>query len=415
MAKVAAEPISLSAALSSSASSVRRRHKSSRIRASQPLNDKSNSNKQLGMFALRKKIEDSILSAEILAPTALEQEEARHIQQEKVIRECNLWDDIAQANEFLVKLAESDKVVDALKDLRYKAEEAKLIMELAEMDAINDGLFNQAYSASVYVNKYLKKYEMSKLLNEPYEREGACITIESGHEGIHDERWAEQLVQMYIKWAEKQGHKWRIIEKFPSKNGGIKSAILEFESNFVYGYLMGERGVHRMIKASPDGSLASEGSSATVDVIPLFLESVPDIFIDDKVLMISFSSIDEEYLSRTSPSVHIQHIPTGFTVKATGERSQFANKMKALNRLKAKLLIVLENQRISKVEDIDRSAIVDLWCQETTRRYVFYPAKLVQDVKTGIQLPDLTSVLNGNIEPLIVAHINNRRSCNIIT
>ena len=98
-----------------------------------------------------------------------------------------------------------------------------------------------------------------------------------------------------------------------------------------------------------------------------------------------------------------------------GERSQFANKMKALNRLKAKLLIVLENQRISKVEDIDRSAIVDLWCQETTRRYVFYPAKLVQDVKTGIQLPDLTSVLNGNIEPLIVAHINNRRSCNIIT
>ena len=84
----------------------------------------------------------------------------------------------------------------------------------------------------------------------------SCSTFECFK--ILIQRWAEQLVQMYIKWAEKQGHKWRIIEKFPSKNGGIKSAILEFESNFVYGYLMGERGVHRMIKASPDGSLASE-------------------------------------------------------------------------------------------------------------------------------------------------------------
>lgn len=93
-----------------------------------------------------------------------------------------------------------------------------------------------------------------------------------------------------------------------------------------------------------------------------------------------------------------------------GERNRFANKMKALNRLKAKLVTIMEKQRISRVQDINRGAIVDLWSQET-RRYVFSPTKLVQDVKTGIQLPDLTFILNGNIEPLIAAHISNRRSC----
>ncbi|KAL3533687.1 hypothetical protein ACH5RR_007208 [Cinchona calisaya] len=413
MAKVAAELISTRPAVSSSSASlfIGLPHKTSRIRASQTPNDNNNySYKQLGMLALRKKIEDSILSAEILAPTAIELEDAKRIKQEEVIRECNLWDDLAQANEVLVNLAECNKVVDSLKDLRYKAEEAKLIMELAEMDAINDGLFKQAYSASVYVNTFLKKYEMSKLLKESYDREGACIIIESGREGIHNERWVEQLARMYIKWAEKQGHKWRIVENFPSKNGSIKSATLEFESKFVYGYLMGERGTHRVIRTSQDGDVLSEASLATVDIIPLFLESAPDIFIDEKDTVISFSLPDEEDFSSSRSSVHIQHIPTGFTVKSTGERSRFANKMKALNRLKAKLLTIMENQRISKLEEINTNAIIDLWNQET-RRYVFSPSKLVQDVKTGVQLTDLISVLNGNIEPLIGAHISSRRSC----
>ncbi|CAI9099746.1 OLC1v1036611C2 [Oldenlandia corymbosa var. corymbosa] len=363
----------------------------------------------VGMFALRKKIEDSILTAEILAPSALEQEEVRRIKQQKVIRERNLWDDLPEADEVLVKLAESDELVDSLKDLKFKAEEAKLIMELVETDAINDGLFKQAYTASMDVSKFLKRYEMSKYFKEPYDNEGACLIIESGDEGIYDERWAEQLVQMYIKWAEKQGHNWRVVEKLPLKGSGIKYATLEFESKFVYGYLMGERGVHHMIRASQDGSVSSETSFATVDVIPLFLGSEPDVIIHEKDLVISSLLHSEEDQRRKNPSIHIQHIPTNLTVKSTGERSLFANKMKALNRLKAKLLTILKNQGISAVEDIDKDMVLDARTQET-RRYVLHPSKRVDDVKTGFQCYDIDSVLNGNIDSLIAAHIYNRSS-----
>ncbi|KAK2975280.1 hypothetical protein RJ640_001140 [Escallonia rubra] len=268
------------------------------------------------MFSLRKKIEDSVSRAEMLAPTALELEEERHIKQEKVIREYDLWDDLAKSNEVLVKLADSAKAVDALKDLKYKAEEVKLITELAEMDVINYGLFKQAYTASTDVSKFLDKYEMSKLLKGPYEVEGACLIIEAGAGGIYPERWAEQLKRMYTKWAGKQGFGGRIVEKCPSKHGGLKSATIEFESKYAYGYLSGERGIHRMI-SSHNGSALPKASLAAVDVIPLFLEAAPDLLIDDKDLKISSLSSCEEERGRTKPAVHIEHIPTGIRVQSS--------------------------------------------------------------------------------------------------
>ncbi|KAM7500107.1 hypothetical protein LguiA_024521 [Lonicera macranthoides] len=381
---------------------------SSTIRASQPMDDKSKLYKELGMFSLRKKIEDSVIRAEMLAAPALEHEEARHFKQEEMVREYDLWDDLAKSNEVLANLADSAKVVDSLRDLTYKAEEAKLIAELAEMDAINCGLFEQAYTASVDVNKLMYNYETSKLLNGPYDFEGACIVIEAGSEGIYSEIWAEQLVEMYMKWAGKQCYGGRIVERYPSKNGGIKSATIEFEHKYAYGYLSGERGTHRMIRSSQNGSNVLEASLAAVDVIPLFLETSPDLIINDNDLAISFLSLCEEGMGRTKPAVHIQHIPTGLRVYSSGERSNFANKIKALNRLKAKLLVILTDQGASRVTSIKRNTIVDMWHQET-RRYVFSPHKLVQDVKTGIQLSDPNSVLEGNIEPLIGASINIRQ------
>lgn len=373
---------------------------SSKIRASQSMEDKDKVYKELGLFSLRQKIENVVLRAETLAPAALELEEARHIKHEETMRQSNLWDDPAKSNEVLVKLADSSRVVDALKDVRYKAEEAKLITQLAETDAINYRLFKQAYSASLDVSKLMDKYEMSKLLGGKYDTEGACMIIKAGVSGVYPEIWAEQLLRMYLKWAEKQGLRGRVVEKCLSKNGGIKSATIEFESKYAYGYLSGERGVHSMIHHS-DASVSDEAGMAVVDVIPLFLETVPDLKIDDEDLLIS---------SPTScDAVSIQHIPTGIRAESSGERSRFANKMKALNRLKAKLLVILRDQGISNSRSIKKDCIIDLWNQ-LTRRYIFSPHKLIQDVKTGIHLPDLNSVLDGNIEPLIVANINHRQA-----
>ncbi|KAF8395755.1 hypothetical protein HHK36_019706 [Tetracentron sinense] len=367
----------------------------------------------LGLFSIRKKIEDAVLRAETLAPTALELEEARRIKQEEMIREYNLWDDLAKSNEILVGLADSTKVIDALKDLRYKAEEAKLITQLAEMEAINYRLFKQAYNASVDVTKFLDQYEMSKLLSGPQDMEGACVIIRAGSKGIYSELWAERLLSMYIKWAKKQGYRGRVLEKRPSKDGGIKSATVEFESAYAYGYLSGERGVHRMIRTYGNGSVLHETSNACVDVIPLFLETASDLQIDDADLIITTHSTSREEQHRTEPAVSIRHIPTDIDVQSSGERSHFANKTKALNRLKAKLVVIAKEQGVSNVKNIKRDSSIDMWNQET-RRYIFHPYKLVQDVKTGIQLPNLQSVLDGNIEPFIGAHISIRQASDVI-
>ncbi|XP_042514571.1 peptide chain release factor PrfB3, chloroplastic-like isoform X3 [Macadamia integrifolia] len=315
---------------------------SSTIRAS--MEDKDKVCKELGLFSLRKKIGDVVLRAEILASTALDSEEARLIKQEQMIREYNLWDDLDKSNEILFELADCTKVVDALKDLRYKAEEARLITHLAEMDAINYRFFKQACNASVDLSKFLDLYEISKLLGGPYDMEGACVTIQAGAKGVY-----------------------------------------------------------------PETSLA------LVDVIPLFLHTNSDLEVDDEDLLISSLSFsgEEKLISQTEPAVSIQHIPTGIKIQSSGERSHFANKIKALNRLKAKLLVIAKEKGISNVKNIKRDSIDSLLHQEA-RRYVFEPYKLVQDVKTGVQLPKLNSVLDGNIEALIGAHVSIRRGSDMI-
>ncbi|KAK0597897.1 hypothetical protein LWI29_029609 [Acer saccharum] len=346
------------------------------LRASHSTDKQNKVYKQLGLFSLKRKIEDAVLRAEMLAPPALELEEARRIKQEEMIHDHDLWDDPAKSNEILIKLADSEKVVDALKDLQYKAEEAKLISQLAEMDAINYGLFKQAYDASLDVSKLLDQYEMSKLLHGPYDIEGACVTIKAGSEGVCPEIWAEQLLSMYIKWAEKQGYKGRLVETCYSENGGIKSATIEFEFKYAFGYLSGETGVHLLITSKNH----HEASPACVDVVPLFLETASDLQISDEDLVFSPPLMLGEAQSIAGPAVCIQHIPTGISVQSSGERNRFTNKMKALNRLKAKLLVLAREQLVSSVSCIKRDAIVDVW-QKETRRYISHPYKLVQDVK----------------------------------
>ncbi|TKY53406.1 Peptide chain release factor PrfB3 [Spatholobus suberectus] len=371
-----------------------------RIRACNSMANKKDIYKQVGLFSLRRKIEDAVLRAEMFASTALEMEEATWIKQEEMVRDFDMWDDPAKSNDILVKLANSAKVVDSLKDLKYKVEEAKLINQLAEMNAIDYGLYKQAYEASLDASEILDQYEISKLLNGPFDMAGACLVINAGPNGIYPKLWAEQLLSMYLRWAKRQGYEGRIIDKCPFKNGGINSATIELEFECAYGYLSGEKGVHYLIRGSPNESSQPEACSATVDVIPMFLENACDLEIDSEDLIISSPLIHGENKRQTDLTVCIQHLPTGISVQSSGERSHFANKMKALNRLKAKLQVTAREQGVSSIKSIRKDNIVSLW-EEETRRYVSHPYKLVHDVKTGIEVPDLNYVLDGILDPLL--------------
>ncbi|MQM13587.1 hypothetical protein Taro_046511 [Colocasia esculenta] len=383
----------------------------SSVRASQSLEDKTNRVfKELGYFSLKKKIEDAVVRAQVIASTALKVEEARRIALEDGFQQYNLWDDIKKSTDSLRRLSTATKVVDALKDLQYKAEEAKLITELADMDIINHQLFKQAYNASLDMSKFLDWYEMSKLLTGRYDKEGACVTIRAEAEDISSQVWAEKILRMYTRWSEKHGYKPRVVEKIPLEGVGIKYAAIEFELEYVYGYLSGEAGVHRMIRSSRDGSIIRETCSAVVDVIPIFLESTADVHIEESDLEISSTSSRgrKESGYEVRSAVSIRHTQTDIIVHCSDERSHFANKMKALNRLKAKLLVIAREQGVAHLNEIKKADIINVSEQED-RIYAFRPHRLVQDMKTGVQLPNLHSALDGNIDPLIRANICMRR------
>ncbi|KAL5137924.1 Peptide chain release factor PrfB3, chloroplastic [Glycine soja] len=156
-----------------------------RIRACSSMANKKDIYNQVGLFSLKRKIEDAVLRAEMFASTALEMEEATWIKQEEMVRDFDMWDDPAKSNDILVKLANSAKVVDSLKDLKYKVEEAKLINQLAEINAIDYGLYKQAYETSLDVSEIVDQYEISKLLKGPFDMAGACLVIKAGPKGMY--------------------------------------------------------------------------------------------------------------------------------------------------------------------------------------------------------------------------------------
>ncbi|CAN8279727.1 unnamed protein product [Cochlearia groenlandica] len=384
------------------------------VRSSHSMDDMDTVYKQLGLFSLKKKIKDVVLKAEMLTPNALELEEEQWIKQEETMRYYDLWDDPTKSDQILLELSDRAKTVDSLKDLKYKAEEAKLIIQLGEMDAIDYSLFEQAYDSSLDVSRSLHHYEMSKLLRDQYDNEGACMFIKSCSQDKKSRIWTEQIVNMYIKWAEKLGQNARVAEKcsFLTDKNGLSSATIEFEFEFAYGYLLGEKGVHRLVTRSTSNEVYIYVCLANIDVIPLFLRASPEFEVKEEDLIISYPSKDNSIIAENM--VRIRHIPSGITVESAGERNRFANRIKALNRLKAKLLVIAKENKVLDVNKIKNKNNVEPWKVEETRRYVCKGQKMVVDLKTGLEILDLKSVLDGNIEPILGAHIVMRRSIDAI-
>ncbi|CAN6360319.1 unnamed protein product, partial [Urochloa humidicola] len=371
--------------------------------------DGASSYKELGLYSLKKRIEDAVVRVETTASSALEVEEAQRIKQEEVLQKRNLWDNPAKSHETLSALADAIRVVDHLKDLRFKAEEAKLISQLSEMDVINGALFKQAYKSSVDASEYLDRYQMYKLLKGPYDKEGACIIVTAVSDGVASELWATKIFSMYTSWARKQGCKVGLIEKASSKSGHVQSAAMEIESEYMFGILSGEKGMHRMTYSSLENSDTHQALSARVDVIPLFLDRPDNLYLDDNDIEIA--PTPSEYKKRDSrkcAAVRVLHKPSGVSAESSGERSYFANKLKAMSRLKGKLLIIARELGVSDMTMINKQAIEDR-CKCETRRYTFGPQKLVHDLNTGIQLSDLDLVLEGDIEPFIRGRIISRQ------
>jgi peptide chain release factor 2 len=251
------------------------------------------------------------------------------------------------------------------------------------------------------------KLETLMLLSGPNDRLGAIVTIHPGAGGTESQDWAEMLLRMYLRWAERSSFKAEVTDRLEGEGAGIKSVTFELEGEFVYGLLQSEIGVHRLVRISPfDANARRQTSFASVFVYPIIDdEVVVEIKPDDlRVDVFRASGAGGQHVNRTESAVRMTHIPTGIVVQCQNERSQHKNRASAMKQLRSKLYEFEMDKKRAEQRKLEDSKL-DINFGSQIRSYVLQPYRMIKDHRTKLEIGDVDRVLDGDLESLIHAFL----------
>jgi peptide chain release factor 2 len=295
----------------------------------------------------------------------------------------------------------------------------KRARDLIELDQLADGdpeLEQQLTEEKASIAKDLRSRELDLLFTDPYASHNAVVTLSVGQGGVEAQDWVEMLMRMYLKWAERKGFNTEILETSPGEEAGLKSATFIVRGPRAYGLLRSEHGVHRLVRISPfDQNHRRHTSFALIEVMPE-LESSDEsaVVINPQDLRIDTyrsTGAGGQHVNKTDSAVRITHLPTGIVVTCQNERSQMKNREMAMKVLKARLFQRQQQESAAQLDQI-RGQVMPAEFGSQIRNYVLQPYTLVKDVRTGLEVGNAQSVLDGDVDPFIEAWLRWRLSQN---
>ena len=288
--------------------------------------------------------------------------------------------------------------------LKKMVDEARVFFDMAEEDGAEDSEAARETAAALNsAREELERQELQVMLGGEYDRLGAIVSIHPGAGGMEAQDWAEMLLRLYMRWAERHGFKTDLADLQPGEGAGIKSATFEVDGDYAYGYLKAEAGIHRLVRISPyDANARRHTSFASMFVFPAIDDKV-EVTInpaDLKVDTFRASGAGGQHVNKTDSAVRMTHIPTGIVVSCQNERSQHKNRAMAMKILRSRLFELEQRKKKEELEKFSKEKKDIAWGSQI-RSYVLQPYQLVKDHRTGVENGNTAAVLDGDIDSFI--------------